>query len=85
MISDLCFEVIEDDFHYAQYGPFKVVMRKSDAFINATHLCKMGGKRFTQWKDNKSSIELVDAVNKEIGEANAVQKSVLKSDLTMIN
>ena len=55
-ITDLCYELIttkiidnkELEFHIAVYGDFIVIMIKSNdyrnGFINATKLCKDGGK-----------------------------------------
>jgi len=69
-LSRLFLADINEEFCFAQYGPFKVVMRKSDGFINATHMCKLGGKRFSHWKETKHSIDLIDAIEKE--DCNAV-------------
>jgi hypothetical protein len=40
--------------------------RKSDKFINATQICKAGGKQFAQWKLLESTKELVDTLQKTL-------------------
>src|SRR6266853_2275950 len=59
MISDITYEQISGDYWYANYLGFKVVMMKSNGFVNATKLCLSGGKRYDKWARLQNSEELV--------------------------
>ena len=67
MISDICYEQIKDNFWLGQYGDFKVVMMKDCGWVNATKLCKDGGKEFKQWKRLEQSKRLIHALENELG------------------
>src|SRR5271156_29768 len=69
-LSNICYSQIRDDFWYATYGPFQVVMMKKTGFINATKLCSLGGKDFSRWSENKSSQELIQALNRHRAQEN---------------
>jgi len=45
----LCYEHITDDYYYAQYGKFNIVLNMKTDFFNATKLCKDNGKRISDW------------------------------------
>ena len=62
--SALIIEGINEKFSWALYGDFKVIMMNSNGYINATKLCKLGGKEFYSWKENKSSKELINEIEK---------------------
>lgn len=42
-----------------------IPMRESDGWINATLLCKAGGKRFNNWKNLNETKELVEILAKK--------------------
>ncbi len=42
-ITDIAYQQIKDNYYWAQYGDFKVIMNKSTGYINATKLCSLGG------------------------------------------
>ena len=46
MLGEISFELIKDNYHYGYYGPFRVVMDKANGHVNATKLCRLGGKKF---------------------------------------
>src|SRR3977135_1273144 len=54
-IGDICYEQIKGDYWYASYLGVKVVMNKSNGYINATKLCADGGKHLFNWLQNKHS------------------------------
>src|SRR3977135_718982 len=54
-IGDICYEQIKSNYWYANYHGFKVVMMKSNGYINATKLCADGGKSFYNWLALKRS------------------------------
>src|SRR3981189_134123 len=79
MLSELVFEQIEGNFWYAAYGPFRVVMMKDTGYINATKLCSSGGKVYGDWIKNKSSRELIQALETQLALENT-QDSVQTSN-----
>src|SRR3981189_660873 len=66
MISELIFEQIEGNFWYAAYEKFRVVMMKDTGYINASKLCSSGGKEYRDWVKNKSSKELIQALETQL-------------------
>ncbi|AXY04566.1 N1R/p28 family protein [Fowlpox virus] len=61
--SDLVTRKIDDRFCYIKYDKFDLIMMKENRFINATKLCKLGGKDFHRWKRLDGSKELMIKVN----------------------
>ena len=59
MLGEVAFEQIQGNYWYGAYGEFRVVMMKSNGYINATKMCNDGGKRFFNWSDLKSSHQLI--------------------------
>src|SRR5277367_2454343 len=66
-ISDICYEQIQDNYWYGSYGEFKMVMMKDCGYVNATKLCKDGGKRFDNWLANSASKRLLKALDEQLG------------------
>jgi KilA-N domain/Protein of unknown function (DUF3627) len=62
MLCEIGFQQIRDSFHYGYYGQFKVVVDKTDGYINATKLCSDGGKKFCHWSETKISKELLNTL-----------------------
>ena len=62
MTSELAFEQIKGDYWYAAYGEFKVIIDKSNGFVNATKLCADGGKHFYDWTRNQTGRQLIHAL-----------------------
>src|SRR5271167_267750 len=58
--SEVTFEHITDNYCYGAYGPFKVVIRKDNGYINTTKLCSSGGKDFYHWIENKYNQDLIN-------------------------
>jgi KilA-N domain len=63
MTSELAFQHIKGNYWYAAYGEFKVIMDKTNGYINATKMCTSGGKELCDWIKNKSSQELIQTQN----------------------
>lgn len=67
-LKDIAFEDINDEYCYGQYADFKVIMMKKNGYINATKMCQdiseeTGVKKpFYNWKENKTAMELIDAI-----------------------
>lgn len=72
-LTELIYEPINDQFAKARYGSFDVIIMKKNSYINVTRLCEMAltktgePKRFKQWKELKSSEELIDEVSLSAG------------------
>ena len=62
MLSEIGFTQIRDNYYYGYYGQFRVVVDKSDGFINATKLCSDGGKQFYHWNESKMSKDLISTL-----------------------
>ena len=62
----IAYEQIDNEYWYGRYGPFKVVIHSPSGYINASKLCTECGKQLFHWKENRSSKELIDAVEKRI-------------------
>src|SRR3977135_3111818 len=82
MLSELVFEQIEGNFWYAAYGPFRVIMMKDTGYVNATKLCKSGGKDYKDWSRLNGSHELIHAIENELALENTCG-SLEYSDLTL--
>ena len=63
-LSAICFEHIKDDYWYGAYGEFRVVMMKANGWINATKMCKDGGKLFKNWSSLQSTKQLLETFNR---------------------
>jgi len=63
-LSNIIFESINEDYGYAMYGPFKVIIMKKNGHVNATKLCADGGKQFKHWLENKQSQEIINYYEK---------------------
>ena len=61
----IAYEQIDGEYFYGKYGPFKVVIHSQSGYINATKLCKDGGKQFKQWKRLDGSQELINTLAQE--------------------
>src|SRR5438477_5437675 len=66
MINEVTFEQIQDNYWYGAYGEFRVVMMKSNGYINATKMCNDGGRRFFDWSQLKSTHQLIQAHEKQM-------------------
>src|SRR3977135_1818622 len=82
MLSELVFDQIEGNFWFAAYGPFRVIMMKDTGYINATKLCSSGGKEYKEWIKNKSSKELMHALEDNMALQNT-HGSLENSDSTL--
>ncbi|QRI42940.1 N1R/p28-like protein [Cheloniid poxvirus 1] len=60
--SRLITDEIDGRFCYIKYDEFDLTMIKDNNYINATKLCKLGGKKFTNWIKLKESKELIKTV-----------------------
>jgi len=74
-MQEIAYEQISDNFWYAAYGVFKVVMMKDCGFINATKLCSLGNKNLYDWCANKNSKNLLQALACKFGDAEELEES----------
>src|SRR5277367_4622610 len=63
-LSAICFEHIKDDYWYGAYGEFRVVMMKTNGWVNASKMCKDGGKKFNDWTRLQSTKQLLETFNR---------------------
>src|SRR5277367_5263365 len=81
MLSGICFKQIKDNFWFGQYGDFQVIMMEDCSYVNATKLCKDGGKRFDNWLANEASKRLIKALDAQLGHQ-ASENTLGESSLT---
>ena len=62
MLSEVSYQHICDNYWYGMYGDFNIILMKDNGFVNATKLCKDGGKDLCDWSRNKSSKGLLHAL-----------------------
>src|SRR5277367_824552 len=67
MLSGICFKQIKDNFWLGQYGDFQVVMMEDCSYVNASKMCKDGGKEFKHWHENAASKWLIKALEDQLG------------------
>jgi hypothetical protein len=82
MINEVAFEQIQGKYYYGAYGPFRVIMMKDSGYINATKMCKSGGKQFKSWTRLNGSTELIQAVQNKLVLENS-QDSLQDSNLPL--
>ena len=63
MLSEVSYQHICDNYWYGMYGDFNIILMKDTGYVNATKLCKDGGKDLWDWSRNKSSKELLHALS----------------------
>src|ERR1700722_4067008 len=84
MISDLAFEQISGKYYYAAYGPFRVIMDKSNGYINATKMCQSGGKDYFDWSRLKGSHQLIAAVENKLA-LEITQQTISNPSTTLLD
>ncbi len=76
---------IRDNFWFANYGSIQVVMMKDCGYINATKLCLLMGKKFSDWKANISSLLLINALESELEAESAYVPNADSTNTSTIN
>jgi KilA-N domain len=66
MSTEIRYELIKDEFWYADYLGFKIVMIRNIGYINGTKLCEKGGKKIKDWLNNSNNQDLIMYFNKNI-------------------
>jgi hypothetical protein len=72
-LEHIAFEDINETYCYGMYYDFKIIMIKSNGYVNATQMCNYISdvvniqKRFRNWKATASSIELINALSSSAG------------------
>lgn len=59
-IKEIVFQNIDENYGYGKYGDFEIIMNINTGSINATKLCKDGGKEFSEWKRFNHSKKFID-------------------------
>ena len=65
-LASAAFENIDGEYVYGVLGTLKVVMMKSNGYINATKMCKDANKDFNHWLENISSKNLMIKVDRDL-------------------
>jgi hypothetical protein len=65
-LSEIIYEAVTPEYGWGKYGEFRVLIRRKDGYINATKLCRDGGKELFNYISNKSSHQLVDAIMQDL-------------------
>ncbi|AFX93196.1 putative KilA-N domain-containing protein [Megavirus courdo11] len=63
---NIIFENINEKFAVGKFGDFEVIINRDNGYINATQLCKDCGERFSNWKRNDKSNELIKKLSHQI-------------------
>jgi len=58
-------EDIDDEYAYCYYYKFKVIIHKTDGYINASKLCKQHNKLLRKWL--RKNCNIVNTVEQSIG------------------
>jgi KilA-N domain/Protein of unknown function (DUF3627) len=66
MSTEISYELIKNDFYYADYLGFKIVMLKSVGYINASKLCKKAGKKLKHCLELKDTQDLISSISQKI-------------------
>lgn len=56
----------DENRHRNIFGNIEIQSRPSDCYINATQLCKAGGREFRKWNEMKESKEFVKELSKKL-------------------
>src|SRR3977135_3224611 len=81
-IGDICYEQINGNYWYASYLGVKVVMDKSNGYINASKLCIDGGKRFDNWIRNKHNQGMLEFYLKKLNQPQS-DEVIFPNNLTL--
>jgi len=65
-----------NEYVYGMYGDFKVIIMKENGYINASKLCELGGKRYSNWFRNDSSREIIKIEKNIIHDKTGEKKEV---------
>src|ERR1700756_2005991 len=78
IIKNACyyFEFVDNQYEWGYYFDFKVLIMTQNGYINATKLCRDGGKRFDNWLRNQGSKELIHELTKTY-EIRGDEKSII--------
>ena len=61
MLSDIAFQEICDNYYLGQFDEFSIVIMKDSSWVNASKLCRDGGKQLKNWLRLDHSKELMRA------------------------
>lgn len=57
-LNEICYQQIKDNFYYADFQGVKIIVDKKTGYFNATQLCTLGRKQYSNWFKNKKTQEL---------------------------
>lgn len=76
LLNFLCYEQICDEFWYAKFYEYKIIVNIATGFFNATHLCETNNKDFSDWKKHTEPLRksLMNTENEFIAKSFEVDK-----------
>lgn len=57
--NNIVFEDINKNYAWSKYGDFKVVVAKKNGYINATQMCNVFSRKYSNWFKNDSAKEFI--------------------------
>jgi hypothetical protein len=57
----------------------KIEYRVSDGYVNATQMCRLGSKNFGDWHRLKSTVELIDVLEKMLADDGQPNKKCIET------
>lgn len=80
-MSEIIFEQVnnyEYEYCWAKQGDFKVLIMEENGYINATKLCKDGGKSFKRWNESQESKDIINEAKIRLG----IDVDILRMDVS---
>ena len=71
-VSNIIFEHIHDDYYFAQYFEFTIVINNSNGYFNATKFCRDNGRRFCDWYSLFGTESLLNAMSVQLKNNNVL-------------
>ena len=81
MFGDICYQQIHDDYCFASYSDLNVIMHKTSGWINATKLCRDGGKLVKNWLRLEHTKKLINVIqNEHLPNSNNLSSAHIRAD-----
>lgn len=65
-LTDLIYEDVNDEYGWGKYGSIQVLIRKKDGYINASKMCKDGGKDWFNWGKNETAKKIIEEFESDL-------------------
>ena len=76
--TNIRIDKINDDFSYGKFGDFEMVIMNKNKYMNATKLCNNASKKFSNWTENSTSIDIITELAKYLNmdESELIKKNM---------